>query len=101
MFTLSWFPSESSKNPTFGSALSIVRDLGESANMSIDYGGTYDHQRPTQVLDTTAQWRFTNTQQVDFQAGFGLNSSSPDHFVGIGYSFRLDGLFGVQRAASH
>jgi hypothetical protein len=94
MFTLSWFPSESTKNPTVGTALSIVRDLGDSANMSIDYGGTYDHQRPTQVLDTSAQWRFTNTQQVDFQAGFGLNSSSPDHFVGIGYSFRLDNVFG-------
>jgi hypothetical protein len=52
------------------------------------------------VLDTGWQWRFTNTQQLDFQAGFGLNSSSPDHFVGIGYSFRLDGLFGVS-AASH
>ena len=25
--------------------------------------------------------------------GFGLNSSSPDHFFGIGYSFRFDGLF--------
>jgi hypothetical protein len=94
MFTLSWFPSESSKNPTFGSTLSIVRNLGRCASASIDYGGTYDHQRPTQVLDTGWQWRLTNTQQLDFQAGFGLNSSSPDHFVGIGYSFRLDGLFG-------
>jgi len=95
MFTLTWFPSESSKNPTVGSTLSIVRNLGDSVSAAIDYGGTYDHQRPTQVLDTGWQWRFTNTQQFDFQAGFGLNSSSPDHFVGIGYSFRLDGLFGV------
>ena len=94
MFTLSWFPSESTRNPTFGSALALGRDFGPAANMSIEYGGTYDHQRPTQVLDTLAQWRFTNTQQIDFQAGFGLNSSSVDHFFGIGYSFRLDGVFG-------
>ncbi len=98
MFTLSWFPSESTRNPTLGTAFSVVRDLGESANMSIDYGGTYDHQRPTQLLDTAGQWRFSNTQQVDFQAGFGLNSSSVDHFVGIGYSFRIDGLFGRRGA---
>jgi hypothetical protein len=94
MFTLSWFPSESTRNPTFGSVLALERDFGQAANMSIEYGGTYDHQRPTQVLDTLAQWRFTNTQQIDFQAGFGLNSSSVDHFFGIGYSFRLDGVFG-------
>jgi Putative MetA-pathway of phenol degradation len=94
MFTLSWFPSESTRNPTFGSVFALGRDFGPAANASIEYGGTYDHQRPTQVLDTLAQWRFTNTQQIDFQAGFGLNSSSVDHFFGIGYSFRLDGVFG-------
>jgi hypothetical protein len=36
----------------------------------------------------------TKVEQLDFHAGFGLNSSSPDHFFGIGYSFRLDSLFG-------
>jgi hypothetical protein len=46
------------------------------------------------VLDTGGTWRFTRTQQVDFHAGFGLNGNSVDHFFGIGYSFRLDGLFG-------
>src|ERR1700687_931506 len=94
MFTLSWFPSESTRNPTFGSTFAVERQFGPSANLFIEYGGSYDHQRPNQVLDTGAQWRFTSTQQIDFQAGFGLNRSSVDHFFGIGYSFRLDGLFG-------
>ena len=31
--------------------------------------------------------------RVEFHLGFRLNSSSPDHFFGIGYSFRFDGLF--------
>jgi hypothetical protein len=26
--------------------------------------------------------------------GFGLNSSTVDHYFGIGYSFRLDEFFG-------
>jgi hypothetical protein len=26
--------------------------------------------------------------------GFGLDGSTVDHYFGIGYSFRLDGLFG-------
>ena len=94
MFTLNWFPSQSQKNYTFGPAVSLGRTLGNSTNMALEYGGTYSHQRPMHILDTLGQWRFTNTQQLDFQAGFGLNSSSVDHFFGIGYSFRLDGLFG-------
>jgi Putative MetA-pathway of phenol degradation len=94
MFTVTWFPSQSEKNPTFGPTFTLGRSLGSSTNMAIEYGGNYNHQRPTHVLDTLGQWRFTNTQQLDFQAGFGLNSSSVDHFFGIGYSFRLDKLFG-------
>src|SRR3984957_10885735 len=94
MFTMTWFPSQSEKNPTFGPTFTLGRQFGPSANMAVEYGGNFNHQRPTHVLDTLGQWRFTNTQQLDFQAGFGLNSSSVDHFFGIGYSFRLDGLFG-------
>ena len=92
-FTLSWFPSESERNPTFGPAISLGRNLGKSANMAIEYGGMYSHQQPMHALDTLGQWRFTNTQQLDFQAGFGLNRNTVDHFFGIGYSFRLDNLF--------
>jgi hypothetical protein len=33
-------------------------------------------------------------EQVDFHVAFGLNHSSPSYIVGIGYSFRIDGLFG-------
>jgi len=94
MFTMTWFPSQSEKNPTFGPTFTLGRQFGPSANMAVEYGGNFNHQRPTHVLDTLGQWRFTNTQQLDFQAGFGLNTSSVDHFFGVGYSFRLDGVFG-------
>jgi hypothetical protein len=93
MFTLTWFPSESARNPTFEPTLSIEKEFG-SSDVFVEYVGDYDHQRPTQVLDTGGSWRFTKTQQLDFHVGFGLNSSSVDHYFGIGYSFRLDGLLG-------
>jgi hypothetical protein len=94
MFTLTWFPSESTRNPTFESTFSLERTFGTSADAFVEYVGDYDHQRPSQVLDTGAAWRLTKTQQLDFHTGFGLNRSSIDHYFGIGYSFRLDGLFG-------
>jgi hypothetical protein len=94
MFTLTWFPSESARNPTFEPTMSMEKEFGSSADAFVEYVGDYDHQRPSQVLDTGAAWRFTKAQQLDFHAGFGLNASSVDHYFGIGYSFRLDGLLG-------
>jgi hypothetical protein len=100
MFTLTWFPSESTRNPTFEPTLSLERALGPSTDLFVEYAGDYDHQRPTHVLDTGGEWRLTRTQQLDFHAGFGLNSSSVDHYFGVGYSFRFDGLFGGSAANS-
>jgi hypothetical protein len=62
--------------------------------MFVEYVGDYDRRRPSQVLDAGGAWRFTKTQQLDFHAGFGLKSNSVDHYFGIGYSFRVDRLFG-------
>jgi hypothetical protein len=59
-----------------------------------EYAGTFlHHDRPQHGLDAGATWRVTNREQVDLSAGFGLNSSSIDHFVVFGYSFRLDSLW--------
>ncbi len=93
MFTVIWFPSLSQRNPTFEPTIAIGRELGPRADALIEYVGDYDHQRPSQILDTGAVYRVTDHQQIDFQAGFGLNSSSLDHFFGLGYSFRFDRLF--------
>lgn len=94
MFTVSWFPSESKRNPTFEPTLSLEREFGPAADLFVEYVGDYGHERPTQLVDTGVSWRLTKTQQLDFHFGTGLNSSSVDHYFGLGYSFRLDGLFG-------
>ena len=68
---------------------------GRTRDLLTEYVGDYlNHARPNQILDASGSWRVTRLQQLDFHVGFGLNSSSPDHFFGIGYSFSLDGLFG-------
>jgi len=92
MFTLFWFPSQSMRNPTFESTIALERELGPFADMFVEYVGDYDHQQPAQLVDSGGAWRFTQTQQLDFHVGFGLNRSTVDHYFGIGYSLRLDGL---------
>jgi hypothetical protein len=93
MFAVTWFTSQPERNPTFQPTLGIGKQLGDRADALIEYFGDYDHQRPSQVLETGVTYRFTEHQQIDFQIGFGLNSASPDHFFGLGYSIRFDRLF--------
>ena len=81
MFTVTWFPSESARNPTFEPTISLEKAFGRSADMFFEYVGDYDHQRPSQVLDTGGGWRFTKTQQLDFHAGVGSHSKSVDHYL--------------------
>jgi hypothetical protein len=94
MFTVTWFTSQHEFNPTFEPTVSLERDIGPTRDLFVEYVGDYpNHARPSQVLDAGGSWRVTRLQQLDFHVGFGLNSSSPDHFFGVGYSFRFDGLF--------
>ena len=94
MFTVTWFTSQHQINPTFEPTLSLERDPGPTRDLFVEYVGEYpNHARPSQILDGGGSWRVTRLQQLDFHVSFGLNSSSPDHFFGVGYSFRLDGLF--------
>ncbi|MBV8450979.1 MAG: hypothetical protein JOZ29_01725 [Deltaproteobacteria bacterium] len=88
IYTLGSFPL------TFEPTLAVEKELGPSADTFVEYLGDYDHMRPAQLLDSGGAWRLTETQQLDFHAGVGLNSSMVDHYFGIGYSLRLDGLFG-------
>jgi hypothetical protein len=94
MLTLFWFPNDSAHSAIFEPTFSLEKAFGPAADMFLEYVGDYDHQRPSQVIDTGGAWRFAKTQQLDFHVGVGLNSSSIDHYFGVGYSFRLDGIFG-------
>jgi hypothetical protein len=81
MFTLIWFLSEPTRNPTFEPTFSLEKEFGPSADMFLEYVGDYDHERPAQLLDCGGAWRFTKTQQLDCHLGVGLNSSTVDHYL--------------------
>jgi len=94
MLSVFWFTSRSSQNPTLEPTFELSRDLIPSVDSFLEYVGDYpNHTRPTHVIDTGATWTITDLQCVDFVVGFGLNRGSPAHFIGGGYSVRLDDLF--------
>ncbi len=92
MLTETWIPGAASDS-LFEETLSLERELGESADMFVEYVGDYpQHATASQVLNFGGAWRFTRLQQVDFHAGFGFTPAAPKSYFGLGYSLRVDGL---------
>jgi len=54
--------------------------------------GYPENAGPSQLLNSGGVYRLSPTQQVDFHVAFGLNRNAPSYIVGVGYSFRFDGL---------
>jgi hypothetical protein len=64
------------------------------AFLFVEYVGDYHvHGGPSYLFNSGGGYRITPSQQIDFHVGIGLNDSAPAYFFGIGYSFRVDGLF--------
>ena len=87
--TTTWITGEPQSTTVFQPSFLIDRQVTEHADVFAEYIGDYQTRgSPGQQLNFGGSYRLTQTQQVDFHAGFGLNRNSPDYFVGIGYSLR-------------
>jgi hypothetical protein len=72
----------------------IEREIGKQAFLFVEYVGDYHiHGGPSYLFNSGGGYRITNTQQIDFHIGIGLNDNAPSYLFGIGYSFRFDRLF--------
>jgi hypothetical protein len=92
-FTSFFFPSEPEKL-VIEQTLSLEKQVGNQADVFVEYVGDYaQHGLPSHMVNTGGAYRFTRTEQIDCHVAIGLNSTAPDYIVGVGYSFRVDGLF--------
>lgn len=72
----------------------VEKKVTERASLFVEYVGDYpENAGPSQLLNSGGMYRLSPTQQVDFHVAFGLNHNAPTYVAGVGYSFRLDGLF--------
>lgn len=93
MLTEFFRPSDLTKRITEATFV-IEKDVTERASLFVEYVGDYpEGGGPSQLLNSGAAYRLSQTQQIDFHVAFGLNHNAPNYIVGVGYSFRLDGLF--------
>lgn len=94
MFTEFFRPAEPRAKQISEATFVIEKELTEKMRVFVEYVGDYPSDRSSsQLINSGAVYRLTPTQQIDFHIAFGLNHNAASTIVGVGYSFRLDGLF--------
>jgi hypothetical protein len=72
----------------------LEREFAERAFLFVEFVGDYrQNGGPSYLFNSGGGYRITPLQQIDFHIGIGLNENAPAYIFGIGYSFRIDGLF--------
>jgi hypothetical protein len=94
MVTTFFRPSDPISKVVNQTTFVIEKKVSAKASLFVEYVGDYpDRSGPSHLVNSGGVYRLTPTQQVDFHVAFGLNRKAPDTIFGVGYSFRLDGLF--------
>jgi hypothetical protein len=94
MLTEFFRPSNVVAPHTTEATFAIEKDVTEKMGLFVEYvGDNIGSTGPSQLLNSGGMYRLSPTEQVDFHIAFGLNHNAPSYIVGVGYSFRFDGLF--------
>jgi hypothetical protein len=95
MFTKFFRPDDFTARSITETTFVLEKKLNEQLSLFTEYVGDYPQGgSPSQLWNSGAMYHVDRTQQVDFHIAFGLNHNAPSYIVGVGYSFRIDGLFG-------
>jgi hypothetical protein len=94
MISTVWLTGQPLSTTVIQPSFLIDRQVSPHSDVFAEYIGDYQTcGLPQQELNFGGSYRLTPVQQIDFHVGFGLNRSSPDYFVGLGYSLRFDGVW--------
>jgi hypothetical protein len=93
MLTFFTHPADPQNKLTTETTFALDKELNESLEVFAEYIGDFpDAGGSRQMANSGVLWRVTKTQQLDMHVGVGLNNNAPNFAVGLGYSFRIDGL---------
>ena len=89
-----YFPTVGGRRNVTGETMFLFdRQLMKNCDAFAEYVGDFPEQgRPRHLVHFGAAFKPAPRQQIDFHVGIGLSSAAVDHFIGIGYSFRLQAL---------
>jgi hypothetical protein len=89
-----YLPTEGhTRNLTGESTFLIDRQIAGPLDAFIEYAGDFPESGSARhLLHIGAAYKITARQQIDAHFGAGLSRAAPDHFIGFGYSFRVQAL---------
>lgn len=90
MLSMYWPTQSHRRNLTGESTILLDRQLTKPWDAFIEYAGDFPERgRNRHLLHVGTAFKLATQHQLDFHFGVGLSPAAPDHFVGIGYSFRF------------
>jgi hypothetical protein len=93
MLSVYW-PTEGARRDVAGESTFLFdRQLTKPWDAFVEYAGDFPERGgPRHLLHFGTSYKVTPHQQVDLHVGVGLSAAAVDHFIGIGYSFRLQAI---------
>jgi Putative MetA-pathway of phenol degradation len=90
MLSVYWPTENGQRNVTGETTFLFDRTLTQRWDVFVEYAGDFpENGGPRHLLHFGTSYRPTPHQQLDFHSGVGLSTAALDHFIGVGYSFRL------------
>jgi len=93
MLSVYWPTEGSRRNVTGETTFLMDRQLTKTWDAFVEYAGDFPQEGgPRHLLHVGTAYKPTPHQQIDLHVGVGLSAAAVDHFVGVGYSFRLQAV---------
>jgi hypothetical protein len=90
MLSMYWPTQNHRRNVTGESTILLDRQLTKPWDAFIEYAGDFPERGGNRhLLHVGTAVKLAKQHQLDFHFGVGLSSAAPDHFIGLGYSFRF------------
>jgi len=90
MFSVYWPTEQGRRNTTGETTFLFDRQLTSRWDAFTEYAGDFPERGgPRHLLHFGTAFKPTPQQQLDLHVGVGLSSAAVDHFIGVGYSFKL------------
>jgi hypothetical protein len=95
MQSLFWHTQDGRRDLTWEPTFYLEKQLTKTCDAFAEYGADFARWGGSpQLAHFGTAYRVTPKHQVDFHFGFGLSHAAPNRFFAVGYSFRVDRLWG-------
>lgn len=95
MQSLFWNTDEHRRNGDREPTFYLEKEITQPWDAFVEFAGDFSQRGgPREIAHFGTAYRITLKQQIDFHFGFGVSNRAPRRFFAVGYSFRIDGLWG-------